>query len=204
MTSIPVSLAAEGLLDELVLRQLILQTGKPFAPGVCYGKRGKDHLRENAIRFNHAAVYIPYIILTDLDDEDCPPGLINRWLPQGQHSNLVLRIAVRKVESWLMADRERMAEFIGVAVTKVPQRPDDCADPKMLVVNLARGSRKRNIHQDLVPAPGSTSKVGKNYIGQLTRFVSTQWRVDDAARLHSPSLDKAMSALERFSPVVVE
>lgn len=69
MMPIPVSLAAEGDLDEQVLRQLIVQCGSPFAPGVCYGRRGKDHLRENIGRFNHAASHIPFIILVDLDTD---------------------------------------------------------------------------------------------------------------------------------------
>jgi hypothetical protein len=202
MTLIPVSLAVEGDLDEQVLRQLLRQSGKPFAPSVCYGRRGKDHLRQNVSRFNHAAQYTPFIILTDLDNEDCPPGLVNRWLPQGRNTNLVLRIAVHEVEAWLMADREHLAEFLGIPIAKVPQQPDDCTDPKLLLVNLARHSRKRNIREDLAPMPESTSKVGKNYTGQLIRFAFSVWRVDGASRRHSPSLDRAMNAVQRFTPVM--
>lgn len=46
MTQIPVSLAAEGDLDEQVMRQLLGRSAKPLAAGICYGKRGKDHLRK--------------------------------------------------------------------------------------------------------------------------------------------------------------
>ncbi len=204
MTLIPVSLAVEGDLDEQVLRQLLQQSNKPFELGVCYGRRGKDHLRQNVARFNHAAKYTPFIILTDLDNEDCPPGLVTRWLPQGRNSNLVLRIAVHEVEAWLMADRERLAEFLGIPAAKIPQQTDDCNDPKLLLVNLARHSRKRTIREDLVPMPGSTSKVGRNYTGQLIRFVISTWRVDDAARRYSPSLNRAMNAVQRFTPVAQE
>ena len=102
------------MLDEIVLRQLLKQSGKEFGVTACYGRRGKDHLRQNIVRFNHAAVHKPFIVLTDLDGEDCPPGLIGRWLPDGQHSNLALRIAVREVESWLLADVARFADFLGV------------------------------------------------------------------------------------------
>lgn len=194
------SLAAEGLLDEQILRRLIQQSGKPFAPGVCYGKRGKDHLRQNIARFNQAAVHIPFIVLTDLDDEDCPPGMLSRWLPRGRNNNLVLRIAVREVEAWLLADRERLAAFLSVAVSKIPPRPDECVDPKQEIVNLARRSSKREIREDVVPASGSTSRIGKNYIGQLTDFVTYKWRADHAVRQRSPSLDRALRALETFTP----
>ena len=165
MTPIYVSLAAEGLLDEQVLRRLLTHTGRDYVPTVCYGKRGKDHLRQNIARFNHAAEYTPYVILTDLDNDDCAPQLIDRWLPQGRHSNLTLRIAVREVEAWLLADRERFARFLGVAESKIPLLPDEVRDPKLLVVNLARQSRKRAVREDLVPVSGGTSQVRKNYVG---------------------------------------
>lgn len=200
MTPIPVSLAVEGLLDEQVLRQLLEQSGRPFAPGVCYGKKGKDHLKQNVARFNQAAAHVPFIILTDLDEEDCPPGLIGRWLPKGCHNNLVLRIAVREVESWLLADREHLAEFLRIPAILIPQQTDNCADPKSLLIDLAKRSPRRDIREDIVPVPGSTSKVGKNYVGQLTKFVTSKWHVDDASRSHSPSLDKAMKALIGFAP----
>src|SRR3990172_7799428 len=109
---IPVSLVAEGLLDEQVLRHLLAQSGRDFALGVCYGKRGRDHLAQNIGRFNLAAVHHPFIVLADLENDECPPSLIRQWLPRGCHSNLVLRIAVRKVESWMLADGQAFAEFL--------------------------------------------------------------------------------------------
>jgi hypothetical protein len=197
---IPVSLAVEGMLDEGVLRQLLTLSGKRFEVSACYGKRGKDYLRQNIGRFNQAAVHKPFIILTDLDEEDCPPGLVARWLPHGPHSNLILRIAVREIESWLLADAKRFADFLGVRPEQIPEWPDTEPDPKKLVVELARRSRKRSIREDLVPPPGSISKVGRNYVGQLMRFVSTDWQADEVVCRRSPSLNKALAALRRFSP----
>ncbi|MGA2866222.1 MAG: hypothetical protein ABSF95_17250 [Verrucomicrobiota bacterium] len=200
MKRIPVSLAVEGVLDEVVLRQLIEQSGPRFEVTACYGKRGKDHLRQNISRFNQAAVHKPFIILTDLDDEDCPPGLISRWLPSGPHCNLILRIAVREVESWLVADAERFARFLGVGEARLPQWPDLIPDPKADLVQLARRSRKRDIREDLIPASGSTSKVGRNYAGQLIQFASGGWTADAAACQRSPSLRKGLLSLRKFSP----
>jgi len=203
VTLIPVSLAVEGLLDEIVLRRLLELSGKRFAVGACYGRRGKDHLRENIGRFNHAAAHNPFVVLTDLDDEHCAPGVVGHWLPNGRHHNLVLRIAVREVESWLLADGERFANFLGVRRERIPQWPDLTADPKDLVVELARTSRKREIREDLVPIAGSTGKVGRNYGGQLMRFAATTWLVDEMARRRSPSLGKALRAVQCFSPQIV-
>jgi hypothetical protein len=189
------------MLDEIVLRQLLKQSDKNFEVTACYGKNGKDHLRKNIDRFNRAAVHKPFIVLTDLDNEDCPPGLIGRWLPQGQHNNLVLRIAIREVESWLLADAERIASFLGVRADRIPPWPDMTPDPKARLVDLARQSRRREIREDVVPTSGTTTQVGRNYVGQLMQFATTSWRIG-AARLRSPSLHKAMTAVQRFSPVV--
>jgi len=200
MKPISVSLAVEGVLDETVLHRLLSESGKPFEINACYGRRGKDYLRQNVTRFNEAAVHKPFLVLTDLDEEDCAPSLVGRWLPRGRHANLILRIAVREVESWLLADVERFADFLGVRRERMPQWPDITPNPKELVVNLARSSRKRDIREDLVPVIGGTSRVGKNYVGQLMRFVTTIWKVDALAQQRSPSLRRALLALQRFSP----
>jgi hypothetical protein len=198
---IPVSLVAEGLLDEQVLRHLLAQSGRDFAPGVCYGKRGRDHLAQNIGRFNQAAVHHPFIVLADLENDECPPSLIRQWLPRGCHSNLVLRIAVRKVESWILADGQAFAEFLGIPTARVPLEPDGETDPKARLINLARRSRYRTIREDLVPAPGSTSSIGKNYVGRLTGFVLNHWRAERACR-NSPSLERALKAVQTCSPTL--
>jgi hypothetical protein len=114
-----VSLAAEGDLDEQVLRRLLQHSGREIYATVGYGKHGRDHLKQNIPRFNQAARIHPFIILADLEDDECAPGLIQEWLPRGRHANLVLRIAVRMVESWLLADREGFAKFLGVPLNRI-------------------------------------------------------------------------------------
>jgi len=112
---------------------------------------------------------------------------------------MILRIAVREVESWLLADAERLADFLGVRRSRIPPCPDTTPDPKALIVDLAKSSRKREIREELVPAAGSTSKVGKNYVGQLLRFTISFWQIDARAQQRSPSLKKALLAVQRFS-----
>jgi hypothetical protein len=201
MNTIPVSLVVEGLLDEQVLRQLIAQTAQRFEPSVCYGKSGRDFVECNIPRFNQAARFQPFIVLADLERDECPPILIQQWLPDGTHPNLVLRIAVRMVESWLLADRQALARFLGVSPTLAawPRQPDQETDSKLALINVARRSRYRYILEDIVPAPGGTSRVGKNYAGRLTQFVLAEWKVERACQA-SPSLDRAVRALQRYSP----
>jgi hypothetical protein len=197
-----VSLAVEGLLDEKVLRQVIAGVAADrFRVTACYGKRGRDELAKGIPRFNQAAHIQPFIILADLERDDCAPAVRNTWLPQGAHPNLLLRIAVRKVESWLAADRQACADFLGVPLTRLPQRADDEPDPKLLIVNLARRSRNRRIRDSLVPAEGSTSLVGKNYAGELTQFILNDWN-PLRAQQYSESLARAIRALSDFNPVI--
>ena len=108
------------------------------------------------------------------------------------------RVAVREVESWLLADREGIAAFLGVRVAIVPAEPDSLLEPKETMVNLARRSSRSRIRSDLVPRPGSGRSTGPLYNATLINFVSdgiTGWRPDVAMRT-SPSLQKARNALE--------
>jgi hypothetical protein len=197
MTLIPVSLATEGDLDEQVLpatAPTIQQTLRAWRllwqarQGSFAAKCGSLQSCCQIYTIHHPGRLGQRGLSTR--------AIVNRWLPHGRNSNLILRIAVHEVEAWLMADREHLlAEFLGIPVAKIPQQTDDCNEPKLLLVNLARHSRKRHIREDLVPMPGSTSKVGRNYTGQLIRFAISAWRVDDAARRYSPSLDRAMNAV---------
>ena len=199
MTILSVSLATEGDLDEQVLRQFLEQSGREISAGVCYGKHGRDHLKQNMVRFNQAARVHSFIVLADLEDDDCAPSVVQDWLPYGRDPNLILRIAVRMVESWLLADSDAFAEFIGVPIARIPVQPDFEEHPKRLIVQIARKSRLRAIREDLVPSPDSTSQVGRNYVGQLTRFVLQTWRVERALA-HSPSLARALLAIQSFEP----
>src|ERR1035441_9429449 len=72
----------------------------------------------------------------------CVPEVLPRWLPAPSRL-MRLRVAVRELESWLLADSERIAKFLGVAVAEIPADPDSVPDPKRLMVQLARSSRRR-------------------------------------------------------------
>lgn len=201
MSPVQVSLIAEGLLDERVLRQLLAQTAPHLHAGVCYGKRGRNWMDTNLVKYNQAAQTWPYVALADLEQEECPPELLRQWFPNGRHANLQARIAVRMVEAWLLADREGLAEFLGIAAHHIPQFPDQEANPKLVIVNLARRSRNRIIHEDLVPPPYSTGTVGRNYRGQLEKFVSERWQ-SERARVNSQSLQRAIHTLQQFRPLI--
>ena len=200
MTDIPINLVFEDVLSEAVLKQMLKQSQRPFLVGDCFNQRGNDQIKQNISGFNNAAKGMPYLVLTDLDNEDCPLVIISEWLTQPKHSNLLFRIAVKEVEAWLLAHREAFAKFLGISVDLIPPGDADrIPDPKLLLINLARRSRKRKLQEAIVPAPNSTAKIGKDYNGQLIQFVNKSWQVA-SAQTNSPSLERAMNALINFQP----
>jgi hypothetical protein len=197
---IPINLAVEDLLSEVVLRTILHQSKRPYQVGVCYCKRGYGYLKKTIQGFNNAAKGTPYLVLTDLDRAECPLRLIEEWLPCPKHPNLLFRIAVREVEAWLLADREAFAKFIGVRKELIPQAVDAIDDPKRTLINLVSRSRNRELREAIVPRPNSTAKVGPDYNGQLIPFVENHWKVE-AAMCNSASLQRAVNAVTVFEPI---
>jgi hypothetical protein len=199
---IVISSAVEGVVDEAVVKHLIVWAGAEIGP--IYGKRGKPLLRQKVNGYNNAARYHPWIVIVDLNREaECPPPLKRIWLPNPEPF-MCFRIAVREIEAWLLADRERFASFFRVRLSDVPAKPELLDDPKEAVVELSRRSRSRDIRLDMVPRPGSGRKIGPAYVSRLIEFISDPergWRPERAARSsHSLSrcLDRVRELVDRM------
>jgi hypothetical protein len=196
--SVIISGAVEGPTDEAAVRRLISHVGA--TPGTMYGKKGKPHLQQNIRRYNEAARYRPWVVVVDLDhDADCAPSLRAEWLPSIAPT-LCFRIAVRAIETWFLADRQRMAHFLSIPMSNIPHEPEAVDDPKTLLVNLARRSRRRAIREDIVPRPESGRSVGPAYTSRLIEFAESRtigWRPEVAAT-SSYSLRRCLSCLERL------
>lgn len=197
---IPIHLAVEDPVSEFVLKVMLQQSGRNYAIGSCFGRSGFGYLKKSINGFNNAAKGTPFLILTDLDQTDCPPLLINEWLSAPKHNNLLLRIAVREVESWLLADRSAFAVFLGIRDELIPREPDELNDPKRLLVALASKSRKRKIRDAIVPTSGSTARIGPDYNSTLISYVLNNWNVREALK-HSQSLNRAFTAITTFKPI---
>jgi hypothetical protein len=190
-----VSAAVEGIVDEAVVRKLIVQTGG--RPGTVYGKNGKPYLRWQIEGYNNAAKRLPWLVLVDLDrDAECAPPLCEQWLPDPA-LYLCFRVAVREVEAWLMADGESLSSFLSVARSRIAAEPEQLFVPKTEMVNLARHSRRRQIREDMVPRERSGRQVGPAYASRLMEYVETQWRPEVAAQ-GAESLRRAMDCLRRL------
>ncbi|HAT14441.1 MAG TPA: hypothetical protein DCS91_13530 [Microcoleaceae bacterium UBA11344] len=199
MTDIPINLVFEDALSEAVLKEMLKQSQRPFSVGSCLNQRGYGKIKKIISGLNYAAKGMPYLVLTDLDNAECPLVILSEWLTQPKHPNLLFRIAVKEVEAWLLAHREAFAEFLGISVSLIPANVDEIPDPKQLLINLARKSKKRSLRDAIVPERNSTAKIGKDYNGQLIQFVQNNWQVE-AAQVNSRSLQRAMNALIIFQP----
>jgi len=187
-----ITAAVEGLIDEAMVRRLCEHIGVEV--GRVHGKNGKGYLHERIAGYNNAARFSPWIVLVDLNREaDCPPPLRAGWLPEPA-PNMCFRVVVRTVESWLFADRDRLARFLGFRTAQIPGDPEAVDDAKRTMVEVARHSRRRDVRQDMVPRPGSGSAVGPAYTSRLIEFVATHWRPEVAAR-SAESLQRSLTRL---------
>lgn len=199
MTDIPINLAVEDVLSEAVLREILKQSQRPFSVGTCLNRGGYGYLKKNLPGLNNAAQGMPYLVLTDLDNAECPLAIISKWLSKPKHPNLIFRIAVKEVEAWLLAHREAFAKFLGISVNLIPDDVDAIPDPKQFLINLARKSNKTSLRDAIVPAANSTASIGKDYNGKLIKFVQEDWQME-LAQANSRSLQKAVNAIINFQP----
>ncbi len=193
--SVVISGAVEGVTDEAALRRIAECVGTNM--GNVFITGGKRRLDKQLSGYDNAAKFSPWCVVRDLDmDGSCAAELVSRLLPHPAE-HMRLRIAVRSIEAWMMADRERFARFLSVARSVVPRSPDDLDDLKETLVNLARKSKKRDVREGLVPGERSGRRVGVGYTSFVIEHVQTQWRPDVAAS-SSDSLRRCMESLKIF------
>lgn len=189
-----ISGAVEGVIDEAVARHLIAHIGG--VPATIYGRKGRRAIERGINGYNNAARHSLWLVLMDLDADECAPPVVNGLLAD-RRPGLCFRLAVREVEAWLLADRERMADFLSVAASRLPESPEDLAQPKDEIVRLARQSRRRDIREDLVPRVGSGRVTGPGYESRLIVFSRDDWRPDVAAA-SADSLRRAIACLRHL------
>ncbi len=143
---------------------------------------------------------IPVVILTDLDAVKCAPEMIRRWFSkQGSKPEIskgfLFRIAVREVESWLIADQHALASFLSISKTNFSTDPDSLNDPKEHLLGIIRAKGKRKIHRLMLP--GRNSRIGPEYNNVLCEFILKHWNPERAAK-KSLSLCRALEALKKI------
>ncbi len=187
------SAAVEGPADEAALRKML--TSLDCGLGQVYGREGKGKIIRDIQGYNNAARYYPWIVLVDLDKEDCLVTAKHNWLPNPS-TLMCFRIAIRELESWLLADRERFASYFAISIELIPNYPDTLPNPKLTLINLVRRSRRSALRADVVPDQQLGQSVGPAYTTRMIEFIRSDqgWRPSVAAQ-SSPSLLRALKAI---------
>jgi hypothetical protein len=185
-TLFPLRAAVEGIVDELVLRKMAQEAGADLDS--VYGRTGKGDLDKNLAAYKAAATHWPWVIMRDMDtDAACAPELISALSPNAEF--MCYRVVVHALEAWLMADRQRMAAFLGVRESMIPASVEDIQDPKHRLIQIAAGSRRLTIRRGLIPKEGGGRNVGPEYTAIMSEFIQRHWR-PAVAETNSASLRK--------------
>jgi hypothetical protein len=189
-----VALATEDVLSESVGLQLLAEINLAPKNVQLLRKDGFGYLRSKVEAWKALARLKPVLLITDLDRIACPQQLRDAWLTGSPPPpNLLLRIAVREVESWVLADHVAMRQLIGNK-GKLPPVPDDLPDPKSHLLQLAKLA-PREVREDLVKENGAVASQGIGYNARLQALVASSWSPERASE-RSPSLARARHRLQ--------
>lgn len=190
----PIGIATEDELSEAIALRLVAELTGPYCITHTLRKGGFGYLRSRMESWREMAAQRVMVVLTDLDQAVCPVALRDDWsgrrlLPE----SLLLRIAVREVEAWALADHEAMRGLIGPR-GMLPPLPDNLVDPKQVLLKLAKGAPKA-IRADLLRTreDGSLAQ-GLGYNACLASWVKSEWSPPRAAE-RSPSLARTRKRL---------
>jgi len=191
--------ATEDKLSQSVGLRLLNEVGLESTQVQILGREGNGYLRKKLKSWIDLAQRNRVVLITDLDRQRCPASLRQNWsegidFPE----TFLLRVAVREIESWLLADHDAIRSMIGRS-GKLPDNPDLLPDPKQWLLSLAL-SAPRRIRIDLVQETTDSLKQGFGYSNHLCDFVEKRW-VPIRASNRSESLRRSIRRIkEAYSP----
>lgn len=166
-------------------------------------------IRNKTPNYNRLAQSTRVILLADLDNAHCPATEIQNWLSNSpKHPHFLFRFAVDEAESWLLADREGMARFLGISDDLIPmpslqnnREPHNLEvripykSSQFLMLELVPNSSKSEIKEMLTPKDRLSK--GPEYNTALVPFIERDWNVG-SARTNSHSLDRMMTRIQEW------
>jgi hypothetical protein len=189
----PVLFAVEGASDVAVAEKLILHVGR--VPRVVSSSGGSSVIDEKLERWARPTNRVPMLVLRDWDERDgvaCSPALVDR-IASKRPPNIAVRIVVRSIEAWLMADLSAARSFFRSAA--IPTQPELESRPKIALVQACKASKLRRIRDGIVPSPTSGAVVGPEYSLLVNEYARDHWDVGRAMK-NSPSLARAVQRME--------
>jgi hypothetical protein len=196
---IPIALATEDELSEAIALRLISEVHQPHEVTHKLRRDGFGYLRSKMDSWCQMAEHQIMMVLTDLDRANCLVEFRDQWLAHRPlPASLVFRIAVREVESWVLADHLAMRELIGKKGV-LPTEPDTLPDPKQALLSLGKTAPKC-VRDDLIKTIDGQLRQGLGYNARLTHWINTVWSPERAAE-RSPSLARARVRLREAAMV---
>lgn len=165
--------------------------------GESINTRGITRLVPNLPRYQELARHVQPVLCIADTDHRCPVELLRQWSLNRPLQRFILRLAVSEAECWILADRQGTADFFGVALKHVPDRPERLPDAKRAVLRLAGLSRVRPLRQEMVSSTDN-NRPGTGYNLHLCQLVSRHWS-SSRASASCDSLNRAISRLQRLA-----
>jgi hypothetical protein len=190
----PIAIATEDQLSETIALRLLAEVQTPHFVQHKLGKKGNGYLRSKINSWYQMAEHQVMVVLTDLDRSNCLVEFRDQWLLNPAPNHLVFRVAVREVESWVLADHQAMRELIGDKGV-LPVNPDELPNPKQTLLRLAKSAPKA-VREDLLKTIDGHLAPGLGYNARLSSWVNSKWNPKRAAE-RSPSLARARLRLNK-------
>lgn len=173
--------SAQALLETLIQR--ILQPAPPCRYVVFEGKQDLDKRLVDKMRGYRTPAW--FVVLRDQDSGDCCKikGSLRAKCAEGQHSEALVRIACRELESWYLADLNAVEE--GLRVKKLFQlqeknpyrNPDNIMSPSRELARIAPSYQKiagsRSIGPHLA-IENTRSKSFQQFVKGIRRIVGVR------------------------------
>lgn len=176
-----------------VPRKVLLPDGFPSVVG------GYGNLKAKSRKWIDAAKNgVWLLVVTDMDTAEIPNEIGMKWLGVSCLSELpkkfIFRVAVREIESWIMADVAGFAKFLGISGDNLFENPDALPDPKAALFDVIRRKCPQSKFQRMLPQKGQ--RVGVDYNNRICGFVDKDWSIESALR-HSLSFSRSIARLTK-------
>ena len=193
-----ITIATEDELSEAVGSRLIAEILPQFEIAQKLRRGGNGYLKTKCLNFNNMALRHPVFLITDLDRYPCAGGLIRSWFGNFPlNANFIFRVAVREIESWLLADHQGMELLLERGANNITLTPDQLQSPKEYLLECAKRA-PREVRNDLIRSKGALATQGLGYNSRLCEFVRNVWEPDRACD-RSDSLARAILRLREIA-----
>ena len=181
----------EGETDEPVINALMRAAGWVNGEFAFTRANGKGVIDRDIKEYWKAARVHPFVIFRDLDRDGggCPVTLRAQLVEHtpGESPDLLIRIVDQCIESWILADREGIAEFCNRSAASVKPR---ASHHKPYLLRLMKEAKLK----DAVEEKGSELDFGPRYNNCLQNLMTNHWSIERAAA-ESDSLRRALERL---------